>query len=66
MQIKIDRELCCSYRACQSICPEVFKHDKDGVVYVESEVVPSGLETQVKAAATACPQNAIMIVEKLT
>ena len=61
MKVKVDPSLCCSYQECSRICPEVFKHDQDGVVYVDQEWVPSELEGRVEEAASACPQGAIMV-----
>lgn len=63
MQVTIERELCCSYRACAQACPEVFKHDEIGIAFVEQSVVPSEFEMAVRAAAGACPQGAIIVQE---
>lgn len=63
MQIKVDRDLCCSYRACELCCPQIFKHDQDGVVYIEASLVPNAFEAQVRSAAKACPQGVITIIE---
>lgn len=64
MRVQIDRTLCCSYRACQDRCPEIFKHDEDGVVYIEREDVPSHLEGRAEDAAAACPQGVIQIIRE--
>jgi ferredoxin len=63
MRVRVDRNLCCSYRACEQECPQLFKHDSDGIVFVETEQVPSGLESAAAAAATACPQGAIELID---
>ncbi len=64
MRVKVDRDLCCSYRACEELCPQLFKHDSDGVVVLVAELVPSGLEAAASAAASACPQGAIQVIDE--
>ena len=57
-----DRERCCGYGICMQLCPEVFKVDDNGLVYVDSEIVPAGLEEQAKEAAASCPAQALRVV----
>jgi ferredoxin len=57
-----DRELCCGYGICTQLCPEVFKVDSDGLVYLESEIVPAGLEEEATEAAASCPAQALRVV----
>jgi ferredoxin len=57
-----DRERCCGYGICTQLCPEVFKVDGDGLVYLESEIVPAGLEEQATEAAASCPAQALRVV----
>jgi ferredoxin len=64
MRVRVDRDLCCSYRACEQECPQLFKHDSDGIVFVENEQVPIGLEGAAAAAASACPQGAIRVIDE--
>jgi ferredoxin len=58
-----DRERCCGYGICVQLCPEVFKVDADGIVYVESELVPAGLEEQATEAAASCPAQALRVAD---
>jgi ferredoxin len=44
------------------LCPEVFKVDGDGLVYLESEIVPAGLEAEATEAAANCPAQALRVV----
>ena len=57
-----DRERCCGYGICMQLCPEVFKVDGDGLVYLESEIVPAGLEQEATDAAAGCPSQALRVV----
>lgn len=39
-KVIVDRSRCCGYGLCAAICPDVYKLDGDGIVYLESEHVP--------------------------
>ena len=58
-----DRERCCGYGICVQLCPEVFKVDEHGLVYLESEIVPAGLETEATEAAESCPAQALRVAD---
>ena len=62
LTVKIEREKCCGYGICAEICPDVFKLDENGIVYVENEIVPEGLEETAREGAEACPQAALKVV----
>jgi ferredoxin len=57
-----DRERCCGYGICMQLCPEVFKADADGIVYVENEIVPAALAEEAAEAAASCPAEALRVV----
>jgi ferredoxin len=57
-----DRERCCGYGICTQLCPEVFKVDDSGLVYLDSEIVPAGLEEEATEAAASCPALALRVV----
>jgi ferredoxin len=57
-----DRERCCGYGMCTQLCPEVFKVDDNGLVYLDSEIVPAGLEEEAMEAAASCPAQALRVV----
>lgn len=59
--VKVDRSRCCGYGLCAQLCPEVYKLDENGLVYVESEVVPAGIEEEAREGAAACPAEALAI-----
>ena len=37
--------------------------DENGIVYLDDEIVPEGLESSAREGADACPQAALKIVE---
>jgi ferredoxin len=57
-----DRERCCGYGVCVQLCPEVFKVDGDGLVYLENEIVPASLAVEAAEAAASCPAQALRVV----
>lgn len=63
LRVIVDRGRCCGYGLCAQLCPEVYKLDENGLVYVESELVPGGLEEEAREGATACPAEALVIEE---
>lgn len=63
LRVIVDRGRCCGYGLCAQLCPEVYKLDENGLVYVESELIPEGLEEEAKEGAAACPAEALVIEE---
>jgi ferredoxin len=61
-RVTVDRSRCCGYGLCAQICPEVYKLDADGLVFLDSELVPEGLEETAIEGAKACPAEAIEVV----
>jgi ferredoxin len=61
LKVVINKAACCGYGICAEICPEVYKLDANGIVYVDSEIVPEGLEQSAREGAEACPQAALAI-----
>ena len=62
LKVVIDKPACCGYGICAEICPEVFKLDDNGIVFVDDEIVPEGLEEKAREGAEACPQSALAVV----
>ncbi|MBL0115280.1 MAG: ferredoxin [Sphingomonadales bacterium] len=62
LKVVINKPACCGYGVCAEICPEVYLLDENGIVYVDNEIVPEGLEDAAREGADACPQNAIKLV----
>ena len=41
----------------------MYKLDEHGIVYVDDEIVPEGLEERAREGADACPQSALAVVD---
>ena len=63
LYVKVDVSKCCGYTTCSEVCPEVYKLDEQGFAYVESDVVPPGLEAKAREGAFMCPEGAIYVGE---
>lgn len=61
LKVVIDKAACCGYGVCAEICPQVYKLDEGGIVYVEDENVPPELEEAAREGADACPQSALRL-----
>ncbi|MBF16769.1 MAG: ferredoxin [Hirschia sp.] len=62
LKVVINKPACCGYGVCAEICPEVYKLDENGIVYVDDEIVPEGMEDLAREGAEACPQSALKVV----
>ncbi|MGV9746871.1 ferredoxin [Rhodococcus zopfii] len=62
IRVRVDRDLCEAHALCIEITPEVFDLGDDDVASCE-ETPPEALWPRVKSAASACPRQAISIVE---
>jgi ferredoxin len=62
-KVVINKPACCGYGVCADICPDVYKLDENGMVYVDDEIVPDGMEALAQEGADACPQSALKLVE---
>ncbi len=62
LKVVINKPACCGYGVCAEICPEVYKLDGNGIVYVDDEIVPEGQENLAREGADACPQSALKLV----
>jgi ferredoxin len=56
-----DRSRCCGYGLCAQVCPQVYKLDADGLVHLDSDIVPAGLEEEAREGAAACPAEALTV-----
>ncbi|WP_417622411.1 ferredoxin [Parasphingorhabdus sp.] len=61
-KVEINKPACCGYGVCAEICPEVYKLDENGMVYVDDPLVPAGLVETAREGAEACPQAALKLV----
>ena len=63
LKVVVDKQACCAYGLCAEICPDVYKLDDNGIVFVENDIVPEGMEELAQEGADACPQLAIKVIE---
>lgn len=61
MKAIVNEELCIGCGMCESICPEVFEMNDDGIAVVIGEVTED-LADSANEAKEACPTEAIEIV----
>ena len=64
LRVIADRSACCGYGVCAELCPEIYKVDDIGVVALLVDVVPAGLEDKAREGASACPTNALRVIEE--
>jgi ferredoxin len=57
----VDPARCCGYTLCNQECPEVFELDENGFAVVAMTVIPPELAAKARAAAAACPEDAIVL-----
>lgn len=59
MKVKVNKELCIGCGACQSIVPEVFEIEDDGLATAKEEVINDNIKEDVIDALEGCPTSAI-------
>ena len=60
-KITADVSLCCGYGICAQICPEIYKLDDDGIVYLETDTIPEELLETATEGAACCPAQVLKI-----
>jgi len=61
MKAFVDREECVGCGLCESVCPEVFGMDADGIAVPIIEEIPKEFEGCAKEAENDCPVEAIKV-----
>ena len=60
MKAKVNKDLCVGSQDCVSVCPQVFRMEKDkAYAYVEN--VPKKAEEKCRTARDGCPAAAITV-----
>lgn len=62
-RVVVDRERCVGSGSCELLAPEVFEVDDDGVLTVLAPEPASDDVPAVRDAVTACPTQALQVVE---
>lgn len=60
-RVIVERSRCCGYGLCAALCPEVYKLDEGGIVFVDSELIPEEHLEAAREGAAACPAEALRI-----
>ncbi|HOO26723.1 MAG TPA: ferredoxin [Clostridiales bacterium] len=61
MKASIDRDNCIGCALCESICPEVFEMDDEGLASVIVDEIPAESEDDALDAAESCPVSVITV-----
>lgn len=60
-KVAADIPNCCGYGLCASLCPEIYKLDEGGIIYLEVDTIPLELIDDAREGAEACPAGVITI-----
>lgn len=61
MRISVDRTKCTGLGICESLAPEVFEVDDDGVLRVTREEVAAEDEQALRDVIASCPTRALSL-----
>lgn len=61
LHVRADRSRCCGYGLCAQLCPQVYKLDENGLVYLEADTIPAEFEEDAREGAAACPAEALTV-----
>ena len=63
-KVKVLKDVCIGFGACQAICSEVYEIGDDGLAEVIVEEVPENVEEDAMDALENCPTAAIVEVDE--
>lgn len=55
---------CCGYGLCAQMCPEIYKLDDNGMVYLATDTVPDDLLEAASEGADCCPAGVLKVVSE--
>ena len=61
MKAIVDRDACIGCGLCESICPEVFELNDEGIAVVLVDKIPAGSEECARQSEDECPVEAITV-----
>lgn len=61
LKVQADRSRCCGYGLCAQLCPQIYKLDENGLVYLEADTFSLELENDAREGAAACPAEALTV-----
>ena len=62
-RVQVDRERCVGSGVCESLAPEVFELDDDGVLQLHREEPADDELDDVRDAVQSCPARALVLTE---
>ena len=62
-RVQVDRERCVGSGVCESLAPEVFEVDDDGLLVVHREEPDDEQLDDVRDAVQSCPARALALAE---
>ncbi|WP_207546678.1 ferredoxin [Mycobacterium mantenii] len=63
MRAIVDHERCEGHGRCFAVAPALFDVDDDGYSAIDEITVPAELEDDAREGASACPREAIQLVD---
>ncbi|MUL78694.1 ferredoxin [Mycolicibacterium sp. CBMA 226] len=63
MKLSVDPTRCASIGLCESLLPEIFQIDDDGVLTLAREDIADDEQAQVQTAVDNCPTGALRLQE---
>ena len=63
-KVYADISACCGYGLCAQMCPEIYKLDDQGIVYLATDTVSPELLESAKEGAECCPAGVLKVVEE--
>lgn len=61
-KVYAELEHCCGYGLCNQVCPDIYKLNGDGTVYLASDTVPDELLDAAIEGADCCPAQVLKVV----
>ncbi|BFM08200.1 ferredoxin [Halioxenophilus aromaticivorans] len=52
---------CCGYGLCSSLCPEVYRLDENGIVYLATDTIDESLFEAAQEGAESCPAEVLQV-----
>jgi ferredoxin len=63
-KVYADTSACCGYGLCAQMCPEIYKLNEQGIVYLETDTVPPELLDAAIEGADCCPATVLRVVSE--
>jgi ferredoxin len=60
-KITADIASCCGYGLCATLCPEIYKLDDNGIVYLAADKVSGELVEAAIEGAESCPAQVLAV-----